>query len=423
MDAPALPEPLASATVVHVDAERGFSGGEAQVFHLMRGLREHGWQQVLVAPPGSEAFKRAEAEGFDVEAVAMRNNADLIAVFRLRRLLKRLRSRGPVVLQLHTGRATWLGALASWGLGLRVVTTRRMDRRVKRGPGTRLVYGHLIDRVVAISGPVREGLVAGGVDPEMIRVLHSSVDPQELRVGDPKQARLRLRAELGIGQDELLLLVLARLDWRKGVDVLLRAMERVRAESGLAALRARNKVAASSARRGEGPNNSGGEGAATGVPRLLIAGDGPARTELEQQAEGLGLAGCVRFLGQRQDRAELFAAADVLVLPSRREGLGVAALEAMAAGVAVLATRVGGLAEAVVDGRTGILVEAENVRGLAAAIGSLEADRRLVKRLGLGGPGRIREAYHTDGMVAGYEELYAELLGCPLACENPIEAP
>jgi len=412
----ALWKPPADATVIHVDAEKGFSGGEAQVFHLMRGLARRGWRQVLVAPPGSLALERAEAESFEVESVAMRNNADVIAMLGLRRILKRFAARGPVVLQLHTGRATWLGALASWGLGLRVVTTRRMDRRVKRGFGTRLLYGRLIDCAVAISGPVRDELVAGGVEAGKVCVIHSSVDPGELRATD--SSRARVRDELEAGADDLVLLVLARLDPRKGIDVLLAGMERVRAESGLAALRARNKVAASSARRGQGPNNAGGEGAATGVPMLWIAGDGPARAALEEQAEKLGLSACVRFLGMRADRADLLAAADVFVLPSRREGLGVAALEAMAAGVGVVASRVGGLAEAVVDERCGLLVEPEDARGLAAAIGRLVADRGLVKRLGIGGPGRIREAYHVDMMVAGYEQLYAELLGVTSACEN-----
>jgi glycosyltransferase involved in cell wall biosynthesis len=418
MEAPPLP---AKATIVHVDAESGFSGGEVQVFHLMRGLARSGWRQVLVAPPGSEALARAGGEGLaglELESLAMRNNADVGAALGLRRILKRLIARGPVVLQLHTGRATWLGALASAGLGSSVVTTRRMDRDVKRGLRTRLVYGRLVDRAVAISGAVHEALLAGGVPADKVSVIYSCVDPADFELADRASARSARRAELGAEEGELVLLVLARLDPRKGVDVLLAAFERLRAESGLAALRARNKVAASSARRGEGPNNAGGAGAAVTVPALWIAGDGPARAGLEAQAEKLNLGAHVRFLGARTDRPELLAAADALVLPSRREGLGVAALEAMAAGLPVVATRVGGLAEAVVDGRTGLLVEPEDARALAAAIGTLVEDRSLAKRLGAAGPGRIRETYHVDTMVAAYEELYHELLGTPRACED-----
>jgi len=147
------------------------------------------------------------------------------------------------------------------------------------------------------------------------------------------------------------------------------------------------------------------------MPTLLVAGDGPARAALEEQSRHSSLTEAVRFLGRREDKHALLSAADVVVLPSRQEGLGVAALEAMAAGRAVVASAVGGLGEAVVDGQTGLLVAPDVERELSAALRKLLKDRDLCRRLGRGGPLRVQAAYGVEGMVAAYQDLYARLLG------------
>ncbi|MDF1797751.1 MAG: glycosyltransferase family 4 protein [Planctomycetota bacterium] len=366
---------MPATPILHVDAESGFSGGEVQVFHLMRGLRARGWANVLVAPPGSAAAERALAEGFDVEPCAMRSNLDLGAVVRLRGIFKR-RLAGAGVVHLHTGRATSLGSKAALGLGAAVVTTRRMDRRVRRGQGTRLLYRRLVDAAVAISGPVGQQLLAAGVPGHKLSVIHSSIDPADVTLPDAALVRERMRAELRLAGGERALLVMARLDKRKAVDVLLRALTLRGAERW----------------------------------RLVVAGEGPEREALVSLAAELGLGERVAFLGQRTDKAELLAAADAFALVSHQEGLGVAALEAMGAGKAVVASRVGGLAEAVVDEVTGLFVEPGDVEGLGAVLARLGSEPGLLERLGAAGPARIAEAYHVDGMVAAYDALYRRLL-------------
>jgi glycosyltransferase involved in cell wall biosynthesis len=171
---------------------------------------------------------------------------------------------------------------------------------------------------------------------------------------------------------------LAALVRRKGIDVLLQALA-VLGEQGIR-------------------------------PHLLIAGDGPERPSLEAQAQTTGLSGQVRFLGRRTDAADLLAACDVFVLPSRREGLGVAALEAMAAGRPVVASAVGGLREVVVDGRTGLLVRPDDAVALAEAIAHLLRDEQLRWRLGSCGPQRVGEGFLAEQMVSSYVQLYEEVL-------------
>lgn len=357
-------------SIAHVDAETGFSGGEVQVFLLMEGLRRAGHRNVLVAPPGSRAIEEARRRGFETRPATMRNDLDLLGVLRLR---ERLAAAAVDLVHLHTSRATWLGGLAARWLGLPAITTRRQDRRVPASARTRLVYGRLVRRVVAISPSIARGLETGGVDRARVVTIPSSVDAGALRPGRPAAA---VRAELGVGGGELLVLTLAALVARKGVDLLLRAQAALDGERGV----------------------------------LAVAGDGPERARLEALARELGLAAHVRFLGRREDRADLLGACDVFALASRAEGLGVAALEAMACGRPVLATRVGGLAEAVVHEGTGLLVAPDDAEALADAWRRLRADPALRARLGAAGPARLDQGFRAPQMVAAYERLYREVL-------------
>jgi glycosyltransferase involved in cell wall biosynthesis len=356
---------------LHVDAEMDFSGGEVQVFLLLEGLRARGQRVALAAPPGSRALAEAERRGIESVPVRMASDLDLLSVFALRREIGRL---APDLVHLHTGRATWLGGHAARWARIPALSTRRMDREVKRNARTRWIYSNLVARVVAISGPVRELLLAGGVDPARIELIQSAVDPESLR---PCRPAPELRAELGAAPGEFVLLVLATLVRRKGVDVLLEALARLDA-------------------RGT-------------TPALWIAGEGPERARLERRARERGLAR-VRFLGRREDAGDLLGACDALVLPARREGLGVAALQAMAAGRAVIGSAVGGLAEALVDRECGLLVPAEDPARLAAAIEELYKDPALRARLAAGGRARIAQGYLATQMVAAYDDLYRRVL-------------
>ena len=357
--------------VAHVTGERGFSGGEAQVFLLMEGLRSRGHANLLICPPGSGAEREARDRGFTALCVAMRNDLALGAAWRIAAALRR---DPPSLVHCHTGRANWLGGLAARWAGVPALTTRRMDRRVKRGWRTRLLYGQLMRRAVAISPAVERRLLAAGVPAQRIRLIWSAVDPERLRPGAPRAA---LRARLGLAEETRCVLVAANLVPRKGVDVLLEAIARL------------------------GP-------AARSV--LWIAGDGPERARLEAAAARLGVAERTHFLGHRNDVPDLLEACDVFVLPSRQEGLGVAALEAMARGRPVVASAVGGLAETVVPEETGLLVAPGDPAALAAALERLQGDPELARRLGSAGAKRVAEHFLAEQMVSAYEALYREIL-------------
>jgi glycosyltransferase involved in cell wall biosynthesis len=151
--------------------------------------------------------------------------------------------------------------------------------------------------------------------------------------------------------------------------------------------------------------------------RFLIAGDGPRRGELKALASSLGLDDCVTFLGHQEDVPALLAEADAFVLPSRSEAFPNGAIEAMAAGVPVIASRVGGLLDLIDDGRTGLLVSPDHSAALARAIESLVLSPARAAMLGASAREEVARRYSFDRMVRGFEDLYLSQLdgaGAPL---------
>jgi glycosyltransferase involved in cell wall biosynthesis len=145
--------------------------------------------------------------------------------------------------------------------------------------------------------------------------------------------------------------------------------------------------------------------------RLEIAGDGPCREDLVKLAYELNLGNTVKFLGEVRDIPTLLARSSLFVLPSRSEGISLTLLEAMARGLPVAATRVGGNPEVVLDGHTGLLVPSDDASALAEAILSIRRRPDEALQMGLAGRRRVEAAFDVHAMVEQYERLY---LGEPL---------
>jgi glycosyltransferase involved in cell wall biosynthesis len=227
-----------------------------------------------------------------------------------------------------------------------------------------------VHRYLAVSGHVRERLAALGVPAAKLRVVRNGVDPGRFE----QPVAHVFRSELAGNTGRPIVLTVARLAPQKGLEFLLRA--------------------------------------AAMLPEatFVIAGDGPARSILAAQAESAGLADRVRFLGSRRDVPDLLAACDVFVLPSLIEGLPLSVLEAMAAARPVVATRVPGTDETVVDGETGMLVPPRDPEALAHAIRSVLSDPERASRFGSAGRARVLGDFSTRRMVSAVEQQYEELL-------------
>lgn len=227
---------------------------------------------------------------------------------------------------------------------------------------------------VAASTALRRELVASGVRPAAVEVVHAGVDPRRF---DP-WTRSAARLELELDPARPVILVPARLHPVKGHDDLLAALP--------AMLERR--------------------------PDLLVlcAGEGPRRSDLEARAERLGAGAAVRFLGHREDIPRLLAAADLVLLPSHVEGLPAALLEAMAARRAVVATAVGGVPEAVTNGVEGTLVPPARPDRLAAAVDELLRRPDVAAAMGERGRARVEREFGLDASTRRLEDLYTRWL-------------
>lgn len=143
---------------------------------------------------------------------------------------------------------------------------------------------------------------------------------------------------------------------------------------------------------------------------FLIAGDGPLRGELEQQARTLGLGDRVRWLGWRSDLSRIYAATDVFVLTSANEGTPVALIEAMAAGVPCVSTDVGGVRDVITDQESGTVVTAGDVEALASAVSTLLAGERIRQLIGARGRASVLARFGFDRLVRDLSSLYRQIL-------------
>jgi glycosyltransferase involved in cell wall biosynthesis len=353
--------------ILHIDPERNWGGGEAQVLGLLTYLAGRGHRNDLLADPDGALFNRCRKIDVRLHSLAMRNDLDLRVVPTLRRLI---RAEGYDIVHFHTKRAhalsLWLGRT---GNRPKFVVTRRMDYPERPGWYTNCLYNRRVDGVVAISQAIGDLLEQSGVEARRIRRISSGIEPQRFEACAPKRTASNAIKVIGC---------LAGLEERKGHQFLL----------GAAALL-----------KSEGLNL-----------RYRIAGEGPRRAHLEQEAIRLGLRDEVDFMGFVENTADFLLSVDLLVMPSLSEGLGVAVLEAMAARKAVVATRVGGLTESVIDGVTGILVAPKNARALAEAIAKLVREPALADEMGGRGRERVLQHFTLERMAMQNESYYYELL-------------
>jgi glycosyltransferase involved in cell wall biosynthesis len=329
---------------------------------------EHGIQPVVIPEIVAEATLKLR----DLKALA--------ALYRL------LRREQPHIVHTHTAKAGFVGRLAARLAGVPVVVhtyhghvlhgyyspaitglLRRMER----------VLGSLTTRLIAVSEQVKRDLVGYRVaNPEKISVIPLGFALKPFL--DSASHRGSFRRELGMSNGAPLVGIVGRIFPIKNHRLFLDAAARIAAEEKAA--------------------------------RFVVVGDGALRQQMEEHANGLGIADRVIFTGWRRDLPRIYADLDVLVVSSNNEGTPVSAIEAMATGCPVVATRVGGLPDLIDDGETGYLVPRGDADALGAAVIGLLRDRETARRIGESARARVAERFTIERLVADTERLYAGLL-------------
>ena len=354
-----------------METGRHLYGGARQVLWLARDLAGAGVENLLISPPGSDVAAAAAEYGVPVREIACAGDHDLLFALRLSRLLRRWR---PDLVHCHSRRGgDILGGIASRMAAVPAVLSRRVDN--PESSLSRWLRYRWFLKVVAISDNVGAVLRAQGLPEDRIEVIRDAV---EVGDADSGHGRAALRDGLGIAEAHFAVAVVAQLIPRKGHRLLLDALPGI-VES------------------------------CPGV-RVFFFGQGPEEADLRQYAKDLGVAAKVDFAGFRQDLTGLLPAFDLLVHPADREGLGVAMLEAAAAGLPVVALDVAGAREAVVNGATGILVPPGNSAMLRQAILTMIENPERRRQYGAAGRARMRDEFSVAGMVERYLDLYGRIL-------------
>ncbi|MFN2431584.1 MAG: amidohydrolase family protein [Gemmatimonadota bacterium] len=351
----------------------GIVGGmEEYVLSLVRHFRAVG-QRVLVAAPFVGEFTAALFEqGHPARDLQILDMSDRIDVGALSELSTFLRARRVSLVHTHLQPADTLGAAAAAHAGVPCLSTLHGLYRCKEELLLRDLYGL---RYVAVSEAGRASAIAKGLPPEAVGVIPNGVDA--VRFDPAAYDREAARRALGIRSDEVLVTSVSRLSREKSPEGFLRAAEI----------------------------------AAAAEPRLRFAlvGTGPLESKLRQLLAASAFGSRVRLLGARSDIPEILAASDVAALASRTESLPFCVLEAMAMELPVVAHDVGGVGEALRDGREGFLLPFGRAKGFAARLVSLAGDAALRRKLGSAGRARILERFDFRATTQALLELYANL--------------
>lgn len=365
-------------------------GAERVIVDLARGLRARGHEVMVVFLEGTDAIVPSlTAEGIRCERLLQRQHfaagplADFTpaCILRFRQLIRQWR---PDLIDAHIPRPTMWAALAQRSLKDKVPFIYTEHNIQSAYPSwSRWIYGVFLpvtDHVIAISQAGADSFVERWQwERSHLTRIWNGIQPERVV---PRRSALAVREELGVSAEAKVVLNVGNLTSRKAQEVLVRSLSRVQLR----------------------------------VPEVKCWIAGSLELEpgtagmIQEEIKLLGLEQCLTLLGPRRDVADLIAAADVFVLSSRQEGFPITILEAMAAGKPVVTTAVGGCAEAVVHGVTGLVVPAEDPRRLADALVEVLNDSAAAARMGAAGRRRVESRFSVDTMVEEHLTTYTALL-------------
>lgn len=361
-------------------------GMQKHLLELVGSQRTGSYQPVVISPPNKTLELELKALGVPFYEAAMSPGLSPGDILVVRRLAVILRSLKPDILHIHGNKTALVGRPAAYFANVRhvVVTVHNFLIFQNAVWPVRAVAGFIerllargTDKIIAVSDSLKENLVKiEHIDPAKIVVIHNGLDIDERRSWRAPQPRLR--GPMGLSADDFVVAAIGRLVGWKGHDVLIEAAREL--------IKAKPRT------------------------RVLIAGDGERKPALAQLIADRNLEKHVFLLGHVVDPKPLLAAADMFVLPSINEPFGLVVLEAMAAGLPIVATAGGGVPEIITDDVTGLLVPPGDIEALGAAMLRLAADTALQKRLSAAAIHAVETGFSLDRTIKQTEEVYAECM-------------
>ena len=372
--------------VLHIITSLAVGGAQGHLLRLITGLSEQ-YECDLVYFKDDDLLRDFELVARNVTRIGLSSLSNPLSFWSL---LLHIRRGRYVLVHTHLLKADFWGSLAGRLSGIPVMSSKHNAEMVLRNRFISAVHGivSLLNyRIVALSSAVAEYMRnIGGITDARLVVIRYGIDPAPPEVPDISN----IRQELGVDSNAPLALCAARLDPQKDHATLIKAWSRVYAIYPQA--------------------------------RLLLAG-GPQKGDesyvenLHALTGDLGLGECIQFLGVRRDISNLLVAADLLVMSSLWEGLGLVFLEAMNASRPIVATAVGGVPEVVSHGETGFLVDSGDSEAFGDAMIRLIEEPDLARKLGQNGRRRLERDFTATEMIRSMLSLYAQIPG---TIERPI---
>jgi glycosyltransferase involved in cell wall biosynthesis len=388
-----MTEHCGAVKVVNLVTRLNVGGVAHHVTNLMRGLDRNKYEQQLICgfESAGEKSMRDQVEARGVTPILIPrlvgnprlNISDALAFAHILRLLRQQR---PMILHTHTSKAGLLGRVAARLTGVPIIVhtfhglVLKGHYRPLKTNGVRAVercLARLSDRLIVISNEDKNDLLAYRIAPaHKIEVIPLGLELDHFL--DNRKRRGLLHRELGLDSATRLIGIVGRIAPIKNHRLFFDAMVQVLAEHATA--------------------------------HVVVVGDGDLCPEMERYVREMGIADRVSFLGWRHDLPQIYTDLDVLVISSNNEGTPVSAIEAMAAGRPVVATRVGGLPDVISDGETGYLVAPGNVEQLASAVKRVLSDGETTDRLRRNARESVKGKFAVERLAADIDLLYRRLL-------------
>ncbi|WP_395739720.1 glycosyltransferase [Prosthecobacter sp.] len=361
--------------IAHSEASLGWGGQEHRILAEMKGFRARGSEVWLVAPPNSQLYQRAEEAGIPVQAQYF-NQRHLLPfhVMRLARWLSRNRIE---IVNPHSSRDGWMLTLAARIARVPlIIRSRHFDVPIPNKSLSRLMYKEWSHHIITTSPKITDTLVTTfDLDPSEVCTIPTGVDLQRFSPDGPRAA-LPL-PELPAGTPIVGMITVIR--FAKGTQVLAEAAGLLR-EQGLRI-------------------------------HCVIVGDGPWRTHLEEAIQKLGVQDLFTLTGHREDVPDIMRTFDIVAIPSFHEAIPQSGLQALASGVPVVASNIGGIPSIIQDGETGRLVPMQNPAALAQAIRDTLEHREKTQAMCAAGRRFIEREHSLENMLDRLEAIYRQHLG------------
>ncbi len=356
--------------ILHTESSCGWGGQEIRILEESRGLIQRGHKIQLICPQHAQIYEEAPKYGVPVHSLSIaRKN------FRGLRAIRQWIKQNPVdIINTHSSTDSWLTAIACKTItdAPPIIRTRHLSTTVHRSLPTWWLYRYANKHLVVTGEALKKQFINdNGIPEERITSVPTGIDTKRFHPQDQHSCRM----ELELDNDTIFVGILATLRSWKGHTILFEAIDKIQQEYP--------------------------------TVKLLVIGDGPYRDHLDNYIEKLQITARVLFVGHQENPETWLGAIDIFILPSwGDEGVSQALMQAMATGLPVITTPVGGLTEAVIDNSTGLIVPPRDSDAIVSAIRKLLNDTNLAKQLGNTAITHIQTNFRRDIMLDRMESIF-----------------